>query len=163
MHVKLKVARPRDLHALKEWVGARPMTLAMGLTCEDIEVGRAVFRFEPPMDWRNPNGSLPGALVLAAADYSAGMAAASVTSVDDYVSTVDLGLHFLRPAFKTPVRSRTDVLRVGARLVFLETQVTDAEEEVFATGVGSYAVARGDGQQYPIGADAEQELAAHDG
>jgi acyl-coenzyme A thioesterase PaaI-like protein len=144
---------PRDLEAIREWINARPVTAAFALRCESIEPGRAVFRIDPPADWSNPNGSVAGALILAASDFSAGMAAVSVTGIHDYVATVDLGLHFLRPAHAVPLYTTTRVLRTGGRTVFLHTEITDADGALVATGVGSFSVGRGVGRSYPIGTD----------
>lgn len=94
------------------WVNAHPLVCGLCLRCDAIEEGRARFLLEPPDEWRNPNGSVPGAAYLAAADFAAGVAVVSVTA-KDYVSTVDLGLHFLVPAIATPLAIECRVLRSG--------------------------------------------------
>lgn len=141
----------RDLDALRAWVNDNPLAMVLCLHCEVIEPGRARFRQTPFEDWRNPNGSVPGAAYLAAADFAAGMAAVSVTTLEDYVSTVDLGLHFLRPAIDTPLSIECRVLRTGRRLVFLRTEVRDAGGTLVAAGQGDFSVARGVGRDHPIG------------
>lgn len=140
----------RDLEAVRAWVNDNPLAQVLHLTCERIEAGRAVFVMDPPDAWRNPNGSIAGAAYLAATDYAAGMASVSVTGDDDYVSTVDLGLHFLRPAVETPLTIACRVLRAGSRLVSLHTEVTDADGTLVAAGQGSFSVARGAGLTHPI-------------
>lgn len=144
-------ARARDLEAIRLWVNGHDLTTALHLECEVIEPGRSVWRMDPPDGWRNPNGSVAGAAFLGAVDYAAGMAALSVTTEDDYVSTVDLGLHFLRPAMAAPLRITSTVLRAGRRLVSMENEVTDADGVVVATGIGCFSIAAGRGRTYPIG------------
>lgn len=141
----------RDLDAVRAWVNDNPLAKVLCLTCERIEAGTAVFRLDPPDQWRNPNGSIAGAAYLAATDFAAGMASVSVTGPDDYVSTVDLGLHFIRPAIATPLSIRCRVLRAGSRLVSLHTEVHDDDGVLVAAGQGSFSVARGAGLSYPIG------------
>lgn len=141
----------RDLDAIRAWVNGHALPAALCLTCEEIEPGRSVWRMDPPDAWRNPNGSVAGAAFLGAVDYAAGMAALSVTGAEDYVSTVDLGLHFLRPAMAAPLRITSTVLRTGRRLVSMQNEVADADGVVVATGVGCFSVARGHGVTYPIG------------
>lgn len=142
----------RDLPAIIAWVNAMPLARALCLECTAIEPGRSTFEMTPPEAWRNPNGSIAGAAFLGATDYAAGMAAVSVTGADDYVSTVDLGLHFLRPAMVAPLAITSTVLREGRRLIFLEQQVHDGDGTLVATGLGTFSVARGRGLRYPIGA-----------
>jgi uncharacterized protein (TIGR00369 family) len=125
----------------------------MAITCDVIEPGRAVFSFDPPESWRNPNGSLPGAMLAALADHSAGFAAVSVTGRDAYVATVDLDLRFLRPAYAAPIRSETKVVRRGRRLVFLRTELRDAEGTLVADGAASFFLESGLGKTHPIGWD----------
>ena len=143
----------RDLDATREWLNERPLTRALAMTCELIEPGRAVFSFDPPEEWRNPNGSLPGAMLAALADHSAGFAAVSVTGRRAYLATVELDLRFLRPAFAAPVRSETSVVRKGRRLVFLHTQLRDADGVLVADGSASFFLETGLGKAHPIGWD----------
>ncbi len=143
----------RDLDAVRAWVNAMPLARALAVECTAIEPGRSTFRMDPPEAWRNPNGSVAGAAFLGATDFAAGMAALSVTGPEDYVSTVDLGLHFVRPAMDAPLTIRSEVLRRGGRLIFLRNDVLDAEGVVVASGMGSFSVARGRGLTYPIAAD----------
>jgi uncharacterized protein (TIGR00369 family) len=151
--VRVPIDEQRDLNASREWLNARPLTRALAITCEVIEPGRAVFSFDPPEDWRNPNASLPGAMLAALADHSAGFAAVSVTGRDAYVATVDLNLRFLRPAFAAPIRSETRVVRRGRRLVFLQTELNDAEGTLVADGTASFFLETGLGKAHPIGGD----------
>lgn len=141
----------RDLEGVRAWVNDNPLARVLCLTCERIEPGHAVFVMDPPDAWRNPNGSIAGAAYLAATDFAAGMASVSVTGDEDYVSTVDLGLHFLRPAVATPLTIDCRVLRAGTRLVSLHTEVRDADDTLVAAGQGSFSVARGAGLAHPIG------------
>lgn len=140
----------RDLDAIRDWVNGMALPKALRIECVEISPGRGIFRMDPPEAWRNPDGSVAGAAYLAATDYAAGMASLSVTGTADYVSTVDLGLHFLRPAMETPLMIASTVLRTGSRLAFIQTEVADASGVVIASGVGSFSVARGRGVKYPI-------------
>lgn len=147
----MEVDASHDLPAVRDWVNDHPLARALHLSCREIAPGRASFELDPPEAWRNPNGSVAGAAVLAAADFAAGMASVSVTGREDDVSTVDLGLHFLRPALAVPLDVTCTVLRTGGRLVVLRADVHDADGELVATGQGSFAVTRGAGAEYPIG------------
>lgn len=150
MTARVAVDEERDLDAIRAWVNEMALARALAIECVVIEPGRGVFRMDPPDEWRNPDGSVAGAAYLAATDYAAGMASLSVTTTSDYVSTVDLGLHFLRPAVAAPLMIASTVLRTGERLLFIQTEVKDANDVLVASGVGSFAISRGRGLTYPI-------------
>jgi uncharacterized protein (TIGR00369 family) len=143
----------RNFDETMAWLNERRLANDVGMMCVELERGRAVVEWDAPDEWRNPNGSLPGAMLACLADHSAGFAAVSVTGRTDYTATVDLSLRFLRPAFGSPIRAESTVIRRGLRLVFLRTEMSEPDGTLVCDGAASFFVESGLGQAHPIGWD----------
>lgn len=143
--------RIRDLAATREWMNSRALAMQLHIRCDELERGRASCTFEPPDDWRNPNGSIPGAMLAAFADHVAGFAAVSVTDDDDYTATVELDTRFLRAAFKVPVTGVATVVRRGLRLAFVTFEMHESTGTLVVDGTASFFIESGLGNAHPIG------------
>ena len=141
----------RDIDALKKWLNDRALATGLGLECVELTPRSTVVDFDPPEEWDNPNGSVAGALIAALADHAAGFVALAATAPDDYVSTVDFTIHFVRPAKRKPLTCETKLIRRGRRLIFLDIVVRDRQGETVAVGQCAYAVDKGRGIEFPIG------------
>ena len=143
----------RDLEATREWVNSRVLAKQLSIRCDELERGRSVCTFDPPDEWRNPNGSIPGAMLAAFADHVAGFAAVSVTADDDYTATVDLDTRFLRAAFEAPITGVGTVVRRGMRLAFLNFEMREPDGSLVADGTASFFIESRLGKAHPIGRD----------
>ena len=143
----------RDLDATRAWVNSRVLAKQLNIRCDELERGRSVCTFDPPEEWRNPNGSIPGAMLAAFADHVAGFAAVSVTDDADYTATVDLDTRFLRAAFRAPITGIAEVVRKGMRLAFLTFEMREPDGTLVVDGRASFFIESGLGNAHPIGRD----------
>lgn len=142
---------PRDLEETRSWVNDRALAKQLGVECIELERGRAVTTFSPAPEWRNPNNSIPGAMMAAFADHAGGFAAVSVTGPDDYTVTVDLDVRFIRAAFHSPITAVAEVVRRGRRLAFLRMEMREPDGTLVADGTASFFIESGLGKAHPIG------------
>ncbi len=143
----------RELEATRAWVNARALAQQLQVQCVEMERGRAVTEFDPSEEWRNPNNSVPGAMIAAFADHAAGFAAVSATGPDDYTVTVDLDVRFIRAAFHTPITCEALVVRRGRRLAFTRMEMWEPDGTLVADGTASFFIESGLGRAHPIGRD----------
>ncbi len=142
---------PRDPEATQAWMNSRPLASDLGFVCEEIEPGYAVWTWDPPDRWLNPNRSVPGAMIAALADHVAGTAVVSLTGQDAYTATVELTTRFLRAVFKTPIRVTASVVRRGRRLAYLRVDVYDGDGDLVADGTATFFIEAHLGRAHPIG------------
>ncbi len=143
----------RDLEATRAWLNDRMLAKQIGVRCVELSPGYSLTEFDPPDEWRNPNGSLPGAMLAAFADHAAGFAAVSAIGPEDYAVTVDLDTRFVRAAFRAPIRAESWVTRKGRRLAFLRFEMREPDGTLVADGIASFFVESGLGNAHPIGRD----------
>ena len=55
-----------------------------------------------------------------------------------FVVTSEMSLHLLRPAVKTEIWARGEIIKIGKRQAVAEMQCWDKEENVIAHGIGTY-------------------------
>jgi uncharacterized protein (TIGR00369 family) len=106
------------------WADSLGNSRQLGLECAEISPGRAVMRMAASPWPVNPNGSLHGGLVLAAADQCLGVAAVTAMDPGLLPATATLNAEFHRPAF-APLTFAARVRRRGRSLMFVEADVTD--------------------------------------
>jgi uncharacterized protein (TIGR00369 family) len=130
----------RDLDSLRSWFNERAATRMLCMRCEHLEPGRALLTMTPPEEVGNPNGAVNGGLITALADQAGGIAVSTALEPDDYTSTAQLDVHFLRPLVAIPARAEATVRRRGRRLAFPSVEIRDAEGELCALATGTWAV-----------------------
>jgi uncharacterized protein (TIGR00369 family) len=111
----------------------------MGLRVTTVGPGTAtVFLDESPWPL-NPNGSVHGGLVAAAADQAGGIAAVAELGERALPATATLHAEYLRPAFPG-LRLDCRVVRGGKTLLFVEVDVLDRQGRLCTKFNGTWSV-----------------------
>lgn len=127
-----------ELALLEETFLRVPYVGLLGLEFVDAARGSAAFALEPREELTRMGGILHGGAVVSLMDTAAACAVHTLLGHDGRTVTVDLTVHFLRPAGPGRVEARARVLRQGRRVIILAVEATDGEGELIATSTMTY-------------------------
>jgi uncharacterized protein (TIGR00369 family) len=112
-----------------------PAARTLGLEVVDVDPGQATIdlAFTAPEDWTNPAGNVLGAFVAAMLYDTVGPALIATLEPDQFQSTLDLHVQFLRPVRPGRLAGHGRVQRREGDLAFLEAALSDGAGSTIAT------------------------------
>ncbi|HEX8189203.1 MAG TPA: PaaI family thioesterase [Pyrinomonadaceae bacterium] len=136
---------PRELSAeelarLRETFARVPYVGLLGFEFVRAERGAATFALDVREELTRMGGILHGGAVVSLLDTAAAFAVHTVIEPDARTVTVDLTVHFLRPASGGRIEARARVLRRGGRVCILSVEARDAAAEIIATSTMTYLI-----------------------
>ena len=108
-------------------------TLGFEFIDADVEAGTIELAFTATEAFTNPSGNVLGAFVAAMLYDTVGPALLATLEPDQFQSTLQLSVSFLRPVRPGRLIGRGRVVHRDGDLVFLEASLADADETVIAT------------------------------
>ena len=133
-----KELTPEELARLRETFARVPYVGLLGLEFVSAGRGAATFALEMREELTRMGGILHGGALVSLMDTAAAFAVHTLLGPDGRTVTVDLTVHFLRPATAGRVESRATVLRQGRRVVILNVEAADASGALIATATMTY-------------------------
>ena len=115
-------------------------TLGMELIDADVEAGTIELAFAATEDFTNPVGNVLGAFQAAMLYDTVGPALLATLDPDQFQSTLQLSVSFLRPVRPGRLVGRGRVVHRDGDLVFLEVSLADPEGTVVATATATARV-----------------------
>ena len=109
-----------------------PIGRLLGFVLKSIEPGRAVFEMEADERHHNPMGTLHGGVYCDLADAAMGYAYAATLGEGETFTTVELKINFFRPVRKGKLTAEARIVRAGATLGYVESDVKDGEGRLVA-------------------------------
>jgi uncharacterized protein (TIGR00369 family) len=85
-------------------------------------------------------GVLHGGITATLIDMAMGAACSTTLAEEEYGSTLDLHVHYLRPMFGKQLNAKAKVLKRGKRVVVLFAEAFDEQGEQVATATGQFMV-----------------------
>ena len=131
---------PGILEDLRDRVASSPFHLGFGMEVADATRGEVRLRWEARPDHLNLQGLIHGGVLATLADTAMGLAVRSAMRPGRRHVTVELGVHYLRPAKPGPLEAVGRAVRVGTQIAFAEADVHDAEGRLLARAKGTYSV-----------------------
>ncbi|MCG7632813.1 PaaI family thioesterase [Gordonia McavH-238-E] len=128
-----------DWNTWLSWATNVPASLAMGLVCVSTGLSRTVMTMAESAWPLNPNGSVHGGLVAAAADQVGGVAAVAACGEGAFPATATLTAHYLRPALPG-LTFEGKLIRRGKRILFIDIDVTDRHGALCTKFSGTWSV-----------------------
>jgi uncharacterized protein (TIGR00369 family) len=115
------------------WTGIRvaaaePRTVRLELDLEDHH--------------RNIQGLAHGGMLATIADAAMGLSVRSALEPGRRHVTIELGVHYLRPATTGTITAIGRVIRIGTEIAFAEAVVTEASGRELVHATGTYSVTR---------------------
>ena len=128
-----------ELARLRETFARVPYVGLLGFEFVRAERGAATFALEVREELTRMGGILHGGAVVSLLDTAAAFAVHTVIEPDARTVTVDLTVHFLRPASSGRIEAHARVLRRGRRVCILSVEARDAAE-LIATATMTYFI-----------------------
>lgn len=129
-----------ELARLRETFAGVPYVGLLGFEFVRAERGAATFALEVREELTRMGGILHGGAVVSLLDTAAAFAVHTVIEPDARTVTVDLTVHFLRPASNGRVEATARVLRRGRRVCILSVEARDEAAEIVATSTMTYFI-----------------------
>jgi uncharacterized protein (TIGR00369 family) len=112
-------------------------TLGLEFVDVDVEAGTIELAFRGTEDFINPAGNVLGAFQAAMLYETIGAALLATLEPDQFQSTLQLNVNFLRPVRPGRVVGKGCVVHRVGDLVSLEGSLRDSDEEVIATATAT--------------------------
>ena len=115
-------------------------TLGLEFIDADVDAGTIELAFHPTESFTNPSGNVLGAFVAAMLYDTVGPALLATLAPDQFQSTLQLSVSFLRPVRPGRLIGRGRVVHRDGDLVFLEAALFDPQGQVVATATATAKV-----------------------
>lgn len=119
-----------------------PWSQVMGYSCDHVEPGRVRFSVEPAEWTANPMGVVHGGFTTALLDTVMTLVIVSKLPADRSATTLDLQIHFVRPATPGGVKllAEATAMHVGTTIGTAEGRVTTGDGRLIAHGTATMAI-----------------------
>jgi uncharacterized protein (TIGR00369 family) len=112
-------------------------TLGLDIVRVDPDAGTIELSFQAVEGWTNPSGNVLGAFVAAMLYDVVGPALLATLEPDQFQSTLELGVHFLRPVRPGRVIGEGRVAHRHGDIAHLEGSLHDPDGEIVATATAT--------------------------
>jgi uncharacterized protein (TIGR00369 family) len=106
----------------------------------DVERGTIEVAFKATDDFTNPMGNVLGAFLAAMLYDTVGPALLATLSADQFQSTLDLNVRFLRPARPGRIVGKGSVVHRDADIAYLEGSLSDSNDATIAVATATAKV-----------------------
>jgi len=115
-------------------------TLGLEFIDADVENGTIELAFSATEDFTNPTGNVLGAFVAAMLYDTVGPALLATLDPDQFQSTLELNVNFLRPVRPGRVVGKGRVVHRDSDMAFLEASLLDSHGTLIATATAAARV-----------------------
>jgi uncharacterized protein (TIGR00369 family) len=125
---------------LRRRIAASPFHSGFGVEVEGARRGEVRLGWVAREEHRNLQGLVHGGVLATLVDIAMGLAVRSVVGETRRHVTIEMTVHYLRPAVPGWVVAIGSTLRVGSQIAFAEGTVLDASERPLVRASGTYSV-----------------------
>ena len=115
-------------------------TLGLELIQADVERGTIELAFTATEDFTNPTGNVLGAFQAAMLYDTVGPALLATLRPDQFQSTLDLNVRFLRPVRPGRIIARGRVVHRDGEIAYLEASLINSDQATIATATATARV-----------------------
>ncbi len=132
-----------SLERLRQLISSRqklaPVAGLVDAEIQSVDPGRVRIQYAVKPEFMHPGKAVQGGIVTVYADMAMALAAATLCTDGEFLTTSQLSISFLAPVTKGPVFGEGTVVKRGRSTFFMEAVVKDAEgvELARATSVGT--------------------------
>lgn len=127
---------------LRNRVGASAFHRAFGIEVDDADHGEVTLGWNARDEHLNLQGLVHGGMLATLLDTAMGLAIRSALEPGRRHVTIEMGVHYLRPAHPGRLRARGRVARIGREIAFADAEVLDGQDRVLARATGTFSVGR---------------------
>jgi uncharacterized protein (TIGR00369 family) len=125
---------------LRRRLAASPFHASLGLEVDEARPGEVRLVFGAKPEHRNLQGLVHGGVLATLADVAMGLAVRTAIPEGRRHVTIELTMHFLRPAAPGAIVATGTTVRVGSQIAFAEASLTDGNDTLLARSSGTYSV-----------------------
>lgn len=130
------------LDDLRDRVAASGFHSAYGITVEDAVRGHVTLAMSAAEEHLNLQGLVHGGVLATLLDTAMGLAVRSALDPGRRHVTIEMSVHYLRPAHPGRLVAHGRTLRVGRTIAFAEAEVLDEEGRALASATGTFSVGK---------------------
>lgn len=127
---------------LRDRVAASEFHRTFGMEVEDADRGEVTLGWDARAEHLNLQGLVHGGVLATLLDTAMGLAIRSALEPGRRHVTIEMGVHYLRPAHPGRLRARGRVARIGREIAFADAEVLDGQDRVLARATGTFSVGR---------------------
>jgi acyl-CoA thioesterase len=111
-----------------------------GYELKSIGSGRALMTMRVGSRHKQIHGVVHGGILASLADTAGAMAAYPMLPVSTRLATVEIKINYLEPVDRGPISAKSHVLRLGRTLVIAECEIFDADKNLAAKALMTFAI-----------------------
>ena len=123
---------------LREAFGNIPYARLLGIQFEHAARGAASLSMDARPELERFGGIIHGGALASLVDTASAFAVLSTLAAEEQTVTVDLTLHYLRPATEGKLTAHAHVLRAGRRLATVSIEVKSESGALLVTALTTY-------------------------
>ena len=127
-----------ELSRLRESIARVPYAQLLGINFEDARRGAATLSMSARPELERFGGIMHGGALASLADTASAFAILSKLEPGEQTVTVDLTLHYLRPATEGKLTAHARVLRAGRRLATVSVEIFNESGALVVTALTTY-------------------------
>ncbi len=127
-----------ELSRLRESIARVPYAQLLGINFEDARRGAATLSMSARPELERFGGIMHGGALASLADTASAFAILSKLEPGEQTVTVDLTLHYLRPATEGKLTAHARVLRAGRRLATVSVEIFNESGVLVVTALTTY-------------------------
>ena len=127
-----------ELSRLRESIARVPYAQLLGINFEDATRGAATLSLSARPELERFGGIMHGGALASLADTASAFAVLSTLEPEEQTVTVDLTLHYLRPATAGKLTAHARVLRAGRRIATVSVEILNESGALVVTALTTY-------------------------
>lgn len=131
-----------ELNRLREGFARIPYAHLLGINFEDATRGAATLSLNARPELERFGGIMHGGALASLADTASAFAVLSTLEPEEQTVTVDLTLHYLRPATEGKLTAHARVLRGGRRVAIVSVEIFSEPGVLIVTALTTYLKSR---------------------
>ncbi len=129
---------PEKLRRAQTAFASVPYAKFLGLQLGEIKAGEVSIYLEVRDELKQNQGVVHGGAIASLIDTASAFAVLTQIDLDERVTTIDLTIHYLRPATNGRMTATARTIRGGRRLFVLSVEVVNEANALLATAVTTY-------------------------
>lgn len=129
------------LQDLRDRIAASPFHSSLGIEVADASEGRVHLSTVTTEEQKNVLGTIHGGVLATLADTAMGFAVRTAIEPGRPHATIELTIHYLRPAEPGTLQAVGTVVRAGSQIAYAEADLLDGDGTLLARASASYSVA----------------------
>jgi uncharacterized protein (TIGR00369 family) len=117
-----------------------PFWSLLGMELVDVKKGWAKIRLPFDRKITNANGVAHGAAIFAPADSAVGLALIGLVDKDEYISTIEMKINYLKPFDSGEIFIEGKIIHKGANTAIGDAEVKDAQGNLIAKSLATYII-----------------------